>query len=1273
MGCSRCDDEHVIVGVSELKLLGTGGFGRVYRARHGGAEVAVKIARDDRPFASERLAREAEALAAIGPPHVPGLVEHGRLEDGTAYVIMELVRAPTLAARLAAGERPDVATVGPALLRALDAAHARGIAHRDLKPGNVFWDGASARLCDFGLARAAAELSPSLTREGEIVGTPEYMSPEQCAGRSADERADVYAAGVMLYELLAGKRPFEGGAGEVQRAHLHRRPERLVGVAPAVEQVVLRCLAKEPERRFASAGAALAALEGALAAPAVAATTSAPAARGHARERRTVAVVLASGAEPLVVQETAKRFGGRLAHAGDRRALTVFDHDAGEDPVGQALAAADTMLARAACERALLDVRAVSVLVRPDGARRYVDASFTDESTYPRASDPRGVLLTAAAALALPDVATTPARDGLVVAPRRPRGGMTQLLGGSLVGRDELVRTLADCARRARGAVPAAAAVFGEAGHGKTHLARELVRRLEREVDVVELRVRGDAGVDPDETLRELLRVALRLPASRPEGDGRELLLAQLGPDGERLWPGVAQALGWIDAAHPEVRHLAAAPGALRAAAARAAGEGLRRRATRRPLALFLDDAHRADEATLDALELATIAEAGASIFVCVLGRGALRERRPAWGERAAERVTVDLGALDDAAAAELCRRLLLPAEEVPDAAVAKLVWRAQGVPLLLVELVRGVKRQGLVRRHARGHAWYLATDEIDQLPDLPVVSWVAARELDALPPELAAHARLASLLGPELRVSEIEAVVTRLEAAGAARDLPLDAGAALARLEAAGLLVRNRHGSHVFRHALVREAVAGLVPPATRVRVHAAAYELFRERASDDLARLALHATAAGMVAEARTACLALAERAHARHAYVEAEALYTRALDLECDRASTLQAHRGRGLVRYRIGRYDDARGDLERARALAAGDGDDETVADILLDEATLLDWSEDYRRSQAAVEEAARLGAASRPVQAARLLLGQGRSAHRFSRSDEASALLERAAAAAEKLGDDGYETWAIAMLMLGFVLPATGRLAEGEAALERVIEACRARGDRVHLFSALNNRALVRGYRGATGELVVELEAIRELARELGQITMELVAEFNLGEFLYLMGDAPAAMPHVRRATELERRRHGDAARPVVAALEARVACWLGDLATARKILDGVAARVGEARARGQLESLPVPAEEVLLDMVALATRGAPEAEWRTLEERAARFSVGQERIEVHELHAVTAKRAGRIAEARAALAEARRLAASVPNVMDERLRRLEATLSAPALAVTPIQ
>src|SRR5207253_10040092 len=161
------------------------------------------------------------------------------------------------------------------------------------------------------------------------------------------------------------------------------------------------------------------------------------------------------------------------------------------------------------------------------------------------------------------------------------------------------------------------------------------------------------------------------------------------------------------------------------------------------------------------------------------------------------------------ALAAELCRRLLSPAENVPQAAIDVLVQRTQAVPLLLVELIRGLKRDGLVRKRMRGDSWFLATDELEKLPDSPLIEWLAEREIGALPRELASHARLTALLGAEFGADEVEGVVTELDSEGLGGEFPLDAQVATRRLAGLGVLVITRAGGFRFRHALVRDAVA--------------------------------------------------------------------------------------------------------------------------------------------------------------------------------------------------------------------------------------------------------------------------------------------------------------------------------------------------------------------------------------------------------------------------------------------------------------------------------
>src|SRR5207253_7027418 len=356
------------------------------------------------------------------------------------------------------------------------------------------------------------------------------------------------------------------------------------------------------------------------------------------------------------------------------------------------------------------------------------------------------------------------------------------------------------------------------------------------------------------------------------------------------------------------VRALAATPGVLRQMSMRAAGEALRSRARRRPLCLLVDDAQFADDTALDALEYATLAEAAAPLFVCALGRPSFGEARKSFGERAARSGLHRLGPLEPARAAELCRRLLEPAENVPAAAIERLVQRTQGIPLLLVELVRGLKRDGLVRKRMRGDSWFLATDELDKLPDSPLIEWLAERELAALPRELAAHSRLLALLGTEFGAEEVEGIVSELEAEGMAADFPLDPRIAMRRLADVGLLITTRTGAFRFRHALVHDAGAGSVSAAQSKRIHAVAARFYRgTRLLPDVRRLPLlarHAAEAGLREEAATLYLQLAEDARERHAYLDAERSYTSALSLleAGDDERRLTALRGRGSRRYR-----------------------------------------------------------------------------------------------------------------------------------------------------------------------------------------------------------------------------------------------------------------------------------------------------------------------------------------------------------------------------------
>ncbi|HSN91378.1 MAG TPA: serine/threonine-protein kinase, partial [Anaeromyxobacteraceae bacterium] len=252
-----------------VRRIGEGGMGAVYLCEHVVLHrpLAVKVLRRDLsndPEIVERFRNEAIAASQIGQENVVDVFDIGKTDDGALYYVMEALEGRSVGAIL----RHDGPIAVPRALavleqvgRALGAAHARGVVHRDLKPDNVFLvrreDGSEqAKLLDFGISKVD-QAGERLTQAGAIIGTPEYMAPEQAAGAAVDHRTDVYALGVMAYELLTGALPFEGdNAIATLVAHQTRPPEppsrRRSGVPPDVDALVLRALAKRPEDRFDS-------------------------------------------------------------------------------------------------------------------------------------------------------------------------------------------------------------------------------------------------------------------------------------------------------------------------------------------------------------------------------------------------------------------------------------------------------------------------------------------------------------------------------------------------------------------------------------------------------------------------------------------------------------------------------------------------------------------------------------------------------------------------------------------------------------------------------------------------------------------------------------------------------------------------------------------------------------------------------------------------------------------------------------------------------------
>ncbi len=351
-----------------VDLLGVGGMGEVYRARDRklGREVAIKVLPEELARHPDRVSlfeREARMLAAVNHPNIAAI--YGAEQDGeTRYIVMELVEGETLAQRLVSGPLtvPDTLRVASQIAEALEVAHEKGVIHRDLKPANIkITPEGKVKVLDFGLAKAmempfAGDMSKSPTivmsesRPGEIVGTPEFMSPEQARGKETDRRTDIWAFGCIVFEALSGKRAFTGETvPDVVGAILHVEPDwtALPTRTPErIRELLRKCLEKDPGRRLRDAGDARLEIESALAGMSGAgALTSA----GRSGRWKTLAAVAAGVALAVAAYFVVKpRISGSDAPTGVRQLAVLPFRNLTSAAEGElmGMALADTVSAR---------------------------------------------------------------------------------------------------------------------------------------------------------------------------------------------------------------------------------------------------------------------------------------------------------------------------------------------------------------------------------------------------------------------------------------------------------------------------------------------------------------------------------------------------------------------------------------------------------------------------------------------------------------------------------------------------------------------------------------------------------------------------------------------------------------------------------------------------------------------------------------------------------------------------------------------------------------
>jgi serine/threonine protein kinase/Tol biopolymer transport system component len=285
-----------------ISLLGAGGMGEVYLARDTRLDRTVAIKICGVRF-TERFEREARAISSLNHQHICALYDIGR-EDSVEFLVMEYLEGESLEARLRRGPLPieEALRIAIQISSALDAAHRKGVVHRDLKPGNVMLTRSGAKLLDFGLAKIAGPVvtyeadatgptaASPITAQGTILGTFQYMSPERLEGKETDARSDIFAFGVMLYEMITGRTCFAGSShASLIVAVMSANPPLVSTIqpmaSPALDRVVRRCLAKSPDDRWQSAGDLLSELEWIAESGSKAGITAPVAAKRRNRER----------------------------------------------------------------------------------------------------------------------------------------------------------------------------------------------------------------------------------------------------------------------------------------------------------------------------------------------------------------------------------------------------------------------------------------------------------------------------------------------------------------------------------------------------------------------------------------------------------------------------------------------------------------------------------------------------------------------------------------------------------------------------------------------------------------------------------------------------------------------------------------------------------------------------------------------------------------------------------------------------------------------------
>lgn len=1141
--------------------VGRGAFAEVFRGRdiHTGSLVALKrmhgtLATD--VIARERFLREGRLLARVDSPHVVRFIAHDPGDDEhVPWMALQWLEGEDLAravSRARLSPQRAVAVVRQAAL-GLDALHRAGVVHRDVKPANFFINEIAGEthttLIDLGVARAPTERD--ITLDGVRVGTPAYMSPEQARGDDRlSPRSDLYSLGAVLYELLAGRKPFAGGDPFAILARIVLEdPQPLSSFAADLPEelyeIVACAMQRDPDRRFPTARAMAEALASPLLLPDRPSIAppgeDAPTAQlrvtqsERAIERRVVTVLLGDVSAARDGERACRAFERVIAqHGGSahrllgRRVLAVFgaSRTTGDEAVRAARAALVVQHDQPGARVSLGTARALAT-----GASPPMEAVERCAKDLERARDGIAVDEDTARVLRVHFVIEGGEHAWVLRGERASYTAVSSKLLGRdvpMVGRERELEVLTDAANNARRAKSSAAVIVsGPPGIGKSRLRVEFLRALEAAHPFAQLAVRSDPMLQ-DVPFGALAR-AIRHRAMVEPDDHPSVRGAALARWARAIQSpidlAVLRVLAGVDdepdslGEEAEVRRARLREGFSQLVSALARGGDS-------TLILLIEDVQWLDEATVDAIGWALEAREEHWLFALALGRPEYTRRWPRlWDTTIAARI--ELAPLTERATEQLVYAALGP--EASPARVRAIVERSTGNPLFAEELVRSA----------------LADDG-----ELPLAIQAAFQgRLDALPPEAKRAALVASVLGTTVWPDAVSAM-----------EPSIATDAALAALVHAELLSKRqrarlgRREEFLFRHALLRETAYAMLSPEDAARCHAAAARWLTAAGERDDAILGEHFARAGEGRQASEHMLAAARKALREGANNAAISHAERGLHCEGAAPETAaNLHSIAAAATHRAGHYEPSLAHSERGLAL-----DPSRALTLQLSGQRALTLRRTGRVRDAvellhaalAVRTEAEDAADSSTTYAARVYVE-----------------LETAWADVQRMEYDRAEQRALAVLAKidatmdrGLELAAKHALAQalhGADHLERalkehrsVVDEAHAQGYRWRSIGARVGLGQVLLALGLTEAALRELDMVVELARDAGLPSAEGYGQHQRGRALFRLGRAAEADEAQRRALEIAERLGNPSLQSCAYAARAAIAATQGPASAA---------------------------------------------------------------------------------------------------------------------------